>query len=77
MEVRKIKRPLPRETVIAAISGKEDAMSQVALHYRAYIRKLSMIEVWGRDGLKRTVVDEELESILTNHLLEAILKFKV
>ena len=69
-------RYLPLETILAAISGNEQALCSVLRYYRHHITRLATVEVKNSDGSKRQYVDEELRQRLETKLIISILKFR-
>lgn len=59
---------LPFDTIVRAVNGEEQAMSEVLQCYDRYITKLSM---------ENGHVSEELKNRLKSKLLSAVLKFNI
>lgn len=68
---------LPFETIVAAVSGDEDAIRAVVNHYDRYITTFSIREQLDSDGIRRKYVDEDLKCWLTAKLMQKILLFRM
>ena len=66
---------IPFETIVAAVSGDEDAIRAVVSHYDRYITTLSIREQFDSDGICRKYVDEDMKRWLTAKLMQGILLF--
>lgn len=66
-------RGLPAfDTIAAAVSGDEEALSDVLRHYDRLITTLSSEAVFDPDGTQRTQINGELKAQIQNRLIEGI-----
>lgn len=67
----------PLETILAAAREDSQAMDELLLFYRPYIRALAARELYDASGCACTVIDEQLCRQLEIKLIVSVLKFKV
>lgn len=68
---------VPFFTIIAAVSGNENAIHEVVKHYERYIIALSTRHCVDRQGREYTYIDDNLRRRLERKLIIATIKFKI
>ena len=63
---------VPVPTIMAAISGNEQALADVVAHYQGYIRALSMRSTKDRYGNEYYLVDEDMRLRLEVKLIRSV-----
>ena len=66
---------LPFVTIQAAVTGDEEAIRHILVHYDRYLTNLASTEVPDEEGEMQRIVDYDLKERLTAKLMEAILHF--
>lgn len=65
------------EVIEEAVRGDVAAINMIVNHYQRYIYKLATIKMTDENGDERYTIDPYLVSLLENHLIKCILKFKL
>ena len=71
------KQLLPIATIVAAVSGDDEALCAVVHHYDHHITKLATRKMTTQEGTQSQYVDEELKQRLVTKLIAGILKFRL
>lgn len=67
---------LKYETVIAAVSGDQNAIEAVINEYEPYMMFLSIIAVWDENGKEHKILSQDALQMLREKLIKAIPKWK-
>lgn len=70
-------RHVKYEVIEKAVRGDVAAINIIVNHYQRYIYKLAASKMIDANGEERYVIDPYLVSLLENHLIKCILKFKL
>lgn len=65
------------EVIEGAVRGDVTAINMIVNHYQRYIYKLATCKMIDEKGNERYAIDPYLVSLLENHLIKCILKFKL
>ena len=65
-------RLLPFDTIKAAVSGDEKALTDVVRHYDRMITALATETVQDTDGVTHTQINDELKTRIQNKLIEGV-----
>ena len=63
---------MPFDTIKAAISGSEDALSDVIQHYDREITAMASETIQDEEGVAHVQINEELKTRIQNKLIEGV-----